>query len=435
MSADDPRSIRPATPTDVVTQPGLAGEARIFPVGQWLLGTYEVRDLLGEGGMGQVFEAYDHSLGRVVAVKAAWADAPPRALEMEAKALAAFRHPSLVVVHTLGEHDGVPFIVMERVYGVSLVDAMIDRAELGLRFEVAEVLDLLGAIAGGLSAVHRAGVAHRDVKPGNIMLSANRRFVLMDFGLFLPEFALESQTMVAGSPPYMAPEAIANVVAAGEGALLDIYGLGVVGYEMLTGRLPREGIELGSLKEAMAPFEDPSCFRGDIPADLEAIICEMLQTDPAARPSTAEEVEWRIRAMKPDGAVDLQTKPTVLVVDDNREVARVLGYSASKAIGECDLHYAEDGEAALRKVREITPSIMLLDLEMPNVNGLEVAMYMRGARLAERCAIIAVSAGAQESDLHALRALGVRHVVLKDEHMRRNLHEALRAVSHSPTPA
>ena len=277
--------------------------------------------------------------------------------------------------------------------------------------------------------MHRAGVVHRDVKPGNIMLSANRRYVLMDFGLFLPEFAIESQTLVAGSPPFMAPEALAIVSAAGEGALVDLYGLGVVGYEMLTGRLPRPGIELGSLTEVLAPFAAPSELRDDVPPDLESLLLAMLETDPGARPSTAEEVEWRIRAMRGSGKALERITPTVLVVDDNREVSRVLGYCAAKELGQCEIHYAVDGEEALQKVRELEPTIMLLDLEMPRVNGLEVAMYMRGARLAERCAVIAVSAGARESDLHALRVLGVQHMVLKDEHMRRNLSDALREVA------
>jgi CheY-like chemotaxis protein len=219
----------------------------------------------------------------------------------------------------------------------------------------------------------------------------------------------------------MAPEAIANVTAAGEGALVDLYGLGVVGYEMLTGRLPRPGIELGSLTEVLAPFAAPCELRDDVPPDLETLLLAMLETDPGARPSTAEEIEWRIRAMRGSGKALAGVMPTVLVVDDNREVSRVLGYCAAKELGECDIHYAVDGEEALQKVRELEPTIMLLDLEMPRVNGLEVAMYMRGARLAERCAVIAVSAGARESDLHALRVLGVQHMVLKDEHMRANL--------------
>lgn len=407
--------------TDVVaTQPRASGTSRIFERGVWLSGVFEIRALLGEGGMGQVYEAYDHRLARIVAVKAAWGDAPAGALEMEAKALAALRHPSLVTVHSVGEHEGVPFMVMERVYGVSLVDAMIDRAQLGERFSIEEVTSLMRAVAGGLSTVHRGGVAHRDVKPGNIMLAQNQRCVLMDFGLFLPEFAVNDQDIVAGSPPYMAPEAIANITAAGKGALVDIYGLGVVGYEMLTGRLPREGVKLGSLKEVMQPVAPPSEFRDDIPAGLEALVLEMLQTDPGARPSTAEEVQWRLKDVYRTEAAKTQKKK-VLVVDDNREIARVLGYAVQRELEDCEVYYAYDGEEALVKLREHDPALMLLDLEMPRLNGLEVVMYMRGVGLAERCAVVAVSAGAQESDRDALRSLGIHALVIKDEHMRSNL--------------
>ena len=249
----------------------------------------------------------------------------------------------------------------------------------------------------------------------------------MDFGLFLPEFAVNEQDIVAGSPPYMAPEAIANITAAGKGALVDIYGLGVVGYEMLTGRLPREGVKLGSLKEVMQEVPAPSEFRDDIPAGLEALILEMLQTDPSARPSTAEEVQWRLKDVyRTDG--DLAQKKKVLIVDDNREIARVLGYTVQRKIEECEVHYAYDGEEALVKLREHDPVLMLLDLEMPRLNGLEVVMYMRGVGLAERCAVVAVSAGAQESDRDALRSLGIHALVLKDEHMRSKLGQLLEEV-------
>ena len=110
-----------------------------------------------------------------------------------------------VRVYSYLEHEGIPFIVMERVQGVSLVDAIIDQAEAGESFDLAGVYSISLAVAGALKSVHQAGIAHRDVKPGNVMLCEEERFVLMDFGLFLPEFAMESQSLISGSPPYMAP--------------------------------------------------------------------------------------------------------------------------------------------------------------------------------------------------------------------------------------
>ena len=104
----------------VASEPPIDGESRIFATGELLDGVYEIMQLLGRGGMGEVFEAHDHLLNRRVAIKAAWPNPLTPPLRNEARALAAFQHPSLVSVHTLGEHRGIDYLVMERVYGVSL---------------------------------------------------------------------------------------------------------------------------------------------------------------------------------------------------------------------------------------------------------------------------------------------------------------------------
>ncbi len=208
------------------SEPPIDGENRIFATGELLDGIYEIMQLLGRGGMGEVFEAHDHLLNRRVAIKAAWPNPLTPPLRNEARALAAFQHPSLVSVHTLGEHRGIDYLVMERVYGVSLTQHASTRWHSGEQFTAAEVVQILLPASEGLSVVHRAGLVHRDVKPDNIMLTPVHRVVLMDFGLVLPEFDVNGQQRVAGSPPYMAPEALLNTAATGSGHLVDIFGLG-----------------------------------------------------------------------------------------------------------------------------------------------------------------------------------------------------------------
>lgn len=415
-----------------ITEPRRDGEGWIFTYGTKLSGVYEIRRLLGQGGMGQVFDAYDVELKRAVAVKVAWPDAPEGALLKEAQALAALTHTSLVRVYSYLEHEGIPFIVMERVQGVSLVDAIIDRAEAGESFNLAEVYSISLAVAGALKSVHQAGIAHRDVKPGNVMLCEEERFVLMDFGLFLPEFAMESQSLISGSPPYMAPESLANLTVAGQGKLVDIYGLGVMMYELLTGRLPREGVRIGSLKEAIAPVLPPSQFREGVPSPLEDLILSMLQTEPDARPASIEEVIRRLEAAKEGVSLKGSRPKRILVVDDNKEVANVLAYWVSRELGgRCEKFFAVNGEEAIEQIRAVRPDVMLLDMEMPIMNGLEVVMYMRGEKLGEDCHVIAVSAGAQDKDVSALKALGVVNVVMKDEHLRANLRASLEGLRDS----
>lgn len=371
--------------------------------------------------MGQVLEALDHQLNRRVAIKVAWPQPHVPPLRNEARALAAFRHPSLVTVHTLGEHRGLDYIVMERIYGVSLEEHMKLRREAAQPFTVAETLEAVGAIADGLAVVHRAGIAHRDIKPGNVMLTPDHRIVLMDFGLVLPEFEMETQSTVAGSPPYMAPEALANEIERGAGHLTDVYALGVIAFEMLAGRRPILGKSLAELWTAHQEARVPSLgtLRTGLPPGLVALVDDTLSTDPAQRPQSAEALAWQLRGAYwdvPELAAETVPPPpntSVLIVEDDDDLAKVLTFYAQQALGDVEVRRAEDGIRALELVRDETPDVMLLDLHMPRMNGVEVCMHLRGERLAEDCAIIAVSAGAQEHDLELLHQLGIHHFVSK----------------------
>jgi len=397
-----------------------------------LAGVYEIRSLLGAGAMGQVYEARDHDLDRRVAIKAAWPGLP--SLRQEARALAAFRHPSLVTVHTLGEHRGAEFLVMERIYGVSLEAHMDHRIERGGRFSLEEAVKILVSLAEGLAVVHRAGLAHRDVKPANVMLTPDHRIVLMDFGLVLPEFAVAAQTGIAGSPSYMAPEALENTVATGSGHLTDIYALGVVAFELLTGRLPFEAETLAELwtlqhEEAPPPIH---ALRPDVPPALSRLVRECLKLAPDARPQNADAFAWQIEAsLRRDvqSAAPTMPPPTVdvLIVEDDADMARILAFYAKQELGGVSVRRAVDGLEAIEAVRERAPDIMLLDLHMPKMNGVEVLMQMRGERMAEGAAVIAVSAGAQRDDLELLHQLGIHHFVSKGEDLKAKLAEALRS--------
>ncbi len=412
--------------------PGEEGN-RIFATGELLDGVYEIIKLLGRGGMGQVFEAHDHLLNRRVAIKAAWPNPLSPPLRNEARALAAFQHPSLVSVHTLGEQRGIDYLVMERVYGVSLTHHATTRRQSGERFTASEVLQILLPAAEGLSVVHRAGLVHRDIKPDNIMLTPAHRVVLMDFGLVLPEFAVDSEQRVAGSPPYMAPEALLNTASTGNGHLVDIFGLGVVAYELLTRQRPYEG---RTLREVIASHErgQPTPLaelRADCPLALCQVIHEMLSPNPLMRVQSAEAVAWQLRAVRDDrprtgpAPVEPDAKaPSVLIVDDDVDLARILTFYVRQIVGPADIRVAYDGEQALAEIQQEEPEVMLLDLHMPRMNGVELCMQLRGEGLAEGCSIISVSAGAQEHDIQLLHQLGIHHFVEKGSDLR----ERLRAV-------
>ncbi|UCF47388.1 MAG: protein kinase, partial [Myxococcales bacterium] len=373
------------------SEPPMDGENRIFATGELLDGIYEIMQLLGRGGMGQVFEAHDHLLNRRVAIKAAWPNPLTPPLRNEARALAAFQHPSLVSVHTLGEHRGIDYLVMERVYGVSLTQHAATRWESGERFTPAEVVQILLPAAEGLSVVHRAGLVHRDIKPDNIMLTPAHRVVLMDFGLVLPEFDVNGQQRVAGSPPYMAPEALLNTAATGSGHLADNFGLGVVAYELLTGVRPFAGT---TIREVIASHDrgQPKSLaelRPDCPLALCQVVHEMLSPNPQVRIQSAEAVAWQMRAIGDErprsdsSAVMSKKEPSVLIVDDDVDLAKILTFYVRQIVGSSDIRVAHDGEEALAEVQKEEPDVMLLDLHMPRMNGVELCMQLKGEGLAQ----------------------------------------------------
>lgn len=234
MSDRAPYESAPTTRMDAQVAP--AGD--VFQIGDLVGDTYEIRSLLGEGGMGQVYEAFDQRLNRIVAIKVAWPTVDATSVRKEARALAAIRHPCVIAVYAAGEHKGTEYIVMERLLGETLQTHIRRRVSAGKPFSFPDAIDILIHVAEGLAVVHKAGIAHRDVKPDNVMLAPGDRTVLMDFGVFVPEFEAAQHSGASGSPAYMAPETISGTVSDGGGFLVDVYAFGVLAFELLTGELP-----------------------------------------------------------------------------------------------------------------------------------------------------------------------------------------------------
>ena len=402
----------------------------LFSIGEVLSDTFEIRSILGAGGMGQVFEAHDRGLNRRVAIKAAWPHVAANNLKREAQAIAAIRHPSMITVYGLGSHLGVEYVVMERVYGVSLDQHMDKRVRSEVPFTVAETLDILAGIAEGLAAVHRAGVAHRDVKPENVMLAPGNRVILMDFGIVMPEIDAKQSGTMSGSPGYMAPETITDGVERGGAFLVDMYALGVIGFELLIGELPYGGDTLSEILSAHVhdPVPDVLELRSDCPPRLARLIRELMAKDPTERPPSMEAVAFQLRQMAkpavpiPAGAPKTEDVAplaswSVLIVDDDKEIARLLGFYVKKAAPDADIRVCNEAELALDEMTKRPPDLLLLDLHMPKMNGIEVCMYVRGTSFADRVTIVSVSAGAQEHDISLLQQLGITHFVRKDEEL------------------
>jgi serine/threonine-protein kinase len=415
---------QPAPPPNWNPALGSLPPRNIFQTGTVLSDVYEVRGLLGSGGNGQVFDAHDRLLNRRVAIKAAWSEMETRGplLRKEAQALAAIRHPGLVSVYAMGIHEGVEYMVMEHVPGVSLESSIASRKRRGEPIRLDEALDILIAVADALAAVHRAGIAHRDVKPANIMMAPGNRIVLTDFGLMLPEFEVAQISDVRGTPAYIAPEAILREISPGEANLVDVYALGAVAFELLTGDTPFDAETIGDLlrMHVEAPIPDVP----DVPPKLSALVKEMLAKEPQSRPQELESIVFRLRAIR-NGLAHAEAGKglRVLVVDDDPELGKLMGMYVRHAVPTADVALATNAKQALAEAKKKPPRLVVFDLMMPETNGMELFMMLRAEPFAEECTFVAVSAGGREADIDLLYELGVTKFVSKGTELRAKLAE------------
>jgi WD40 repeat protein/tRNA A-37 threonylcarbamoyl transferase component Bud32 len=252
---------------------------------------YEVLEELGHGGMGVVYKARQIKLNRVVALKMVLGQRTGRKelirFLAEAEAVAAVRHPGVVQVHEYGEHDGRPFLAMEYLPGGSLSERLRADGQMGAR----SAARLLGQLADGVQAIHERGIVHRDLKPGNVLFDDAGAPKVTDFGLAKRGAGgdLTATQAVMGTPAYMAPEqASGQTKFAGPAA--DVYALGVILYECLTGTKPFEGGEAVALLRRVADEapERPSRRVQGLPRDVELIALKCLAKHPAERYPTAQ---------------------------------------------------------------------------------------------------------------------------------------------------
>ena len=266
------------------------------------VGSYRVLDKLGEGGMGEVYRATDTRLGRDVALKvlpATTAGDPERLarFQREARAVAALNHPHIVTIYSVDEAEGVQFLTMELVEGQSLDRVIPER---GLPAD--RIIEIGGAIADALAAAHDKGIVHRDLKPANVMVTSGGRIKVLDFGLAkdlrethpvdatLTAAGQTREGVVMGTPAYMSPEQIAGRALDHR---TDLFSLGILLYEMATGRRPFEDTSSAELASAILRDTPPRLehVRPDLPDDLARIVGRCLEKEPRWRYATALELK------------------------------------------------------------------------------------------------------------------------------------------------
>lgn len=265
------------------SQPGALGR----------LGSYEILEVIGRGGMGVVLKARDDTLQRIVALKVlaphlAQSETSRKRFVREAQAAAAVSHDHVVTIHAVDQSGPLPYLVMQYVAGISLEE----RLKRQVPMEAKEILRIGAQIASGLAAAHKQGLVHRDIKPGNILLeNGSERVKITDFGLAraVDDVSLTQEGALAGTPMYMAPE---QARAEPVDHRADLFSLGSVLYTLGTGRPPFRGdttlaILLNVCEQTPAPIGD---LNPDIPGRLEHIIDKLMAKKPADRYQSAQEV-------------------------------------------------------------------------------------------------------------------------------------------------
>ena len=308
------------------------------------LGPYEILAKIGAGGMGEVYRARDTRLGRDVAVKIVRprlsADSEQlRRFEQEARAASQLNHPNILVVHDLGSHEGSPYIVSELLEGESL------REKLGAPLPPKKAVEYALHVAHGLAAAHEKGIVHRDLKPENLFVTKDGRIKILDFGVAkLVQPAMPSVSMteaptvapstdagvVLGTVGYMSPE---QVLGKPLDARSDLFSLGVVLYEMLSGKRPFQKDTAPETMAAILREEPPelSATNTTISAGLDRIVRHCLEKEPSNRFQSARDVAFALESLSQ--ASTAGTAPIRAAVDRRRMVVTAISIVLIAAAG------------------------------------------------------------------------------------------------------
>ncbi|HVS01456.1 MAG TPA: protein kinase [Thermoanaerobaculia bacterium] len=291
-----------------------------------ILSHYRILEKLGEGGMGEVFAAEDTTLGRRVAIKvlpaAMAADEDRlRRFQREAQAVAALNHPNIVTLYSVEEADGQRFITMELVEGRTL-----DRIIPAVGFDLGRFLAIARPLTEALCAAHEKGITHRDLKPANVMLGEGERVKVLDFGLAKLHAAVQGggeadlatltqQGMLVGTVPYMAPEQVQGRLS---DARADLFSLGVIFYELLTGRRPFRGetaaeVISAILRDTPPPVTD---LKADLPDGLAKIVRRCLEKEPQRRYQTVRDLLNELAEIAEEAGRDTGPSTAVLPFAD-----------------------------------------------------------------------------------------------------------------------
>jgi two-component system LytT family response regulator len=351
------------------------------------LAHYRILSLLGKGGMGEVFLAEDTRLYRKVALKVLLPDVAQDLDKLarfvqEARAASALNHPNAAHIYEIGEADGRHFLAMEYIEGETL-----EKRLAGDALPFAEIVAIASQVADALDAAHARGIVHRDIKPANLMLAARNHVKVLDFGLakILPisgtEIPSSSQLatqfltsggVVLGTVSYMSPE---QALGRDVDHRTDLFSLGVVMYQMASGKLPFAG---ASAQETLArilqsPPDSLARLNYELPEEFERIVKKCLEKDRNRRYQSARELLVDLNNLS-RGPAEEKTRTGAIraVIVDDEELARHLLREYLVEAGVEVLAECANGFEAVKVIGERKPDLVFLDVQMPKLDGFEV---------------------------------------------------------------
>lgn len=408
-------------------------------IGTKLNNRYEVRSHLGDGSTATVYKAFDTLLGRDVALKVLLPhvrESTAQRFFQEAKAAAHLNHPNIMSIFDIGEDEGRHFLIVEYVEGDAL-SHYIPSAP-------AVVVELGTQIALALEYAHNNDIIHRDIKPANIKVTPDGQAKIMDLGLARGSAGkrVTAPGMVIGTPAYISPE---QAQGHNLDSRTDIYSLGIVLYEMITGELPFNADDITALllQHVQQPPEPPSRIVENLPLAVENVILKILEKNPnrrfqsmeavaralrAALPTTAEltntsepssdtgiKPEWQ-KTMQTDRLRDPASRSRgnivrVVLADDHTILRKTLASFIETRDEYIIIGEAADGNEALERTLELHPDLLILDLNMPKKSGLEILPQIK--LQAQQVKVLVLTG--RDDDAYIVRALraGANGYILK----------------------
>lgn len=423
------RAARSSTPVAASDDTSARGDDAPVRPGEKLAERYVAESVIGRGSHGTVILARDFELQRDVAIKFIQGGAAE--LLPEARAMAMVTHPNVVQVYDVGTLPPYAYLVMENVPGHSVED----RLESG-RVKLDEAIAIVDQAARGLEAIHSAGLVHGDIKPSNILIGPAYRVCLADFGLVRTFATYADGESLGGTPGYFAPERVTRTIRAETARAIDIYSLGILTYELLTGELPYQGGTPLEVLERHRAAPLPV-----LPASLglsafDEVISRALAKSPGARFDSAKAFRRALLDAHTKQVQAPRSADVLLVqsVDRSRGETR---QSIMQQVHGANVRTAAGGAAALESIRDLRPDLVLMDMQLSDMNGIEFAGTLR-ANHDIPPPIVVFSAVGSASDWQVLSALGVEAFLLEPvdpEMLALTVRRVLARVSSTRPPA